>query len=191
MGSSYKLHIKNMVCPRCIMAVESILTQLQIPYIEVRLGEAILARPVEEFDMHSLKEELEKVGFELIEDRQLQAVEQIKNTLIDLVRNPGKTKNLYNLSAYLADKLGRNYHYLSTIFAEKEGITIEKYLILQRIEYVKELLIYDELSLNEIARKLNYSSIAHLSNQFKQVTGLSPSAFKKLSKKERNPLDRL
>lgn len=192
MTQSYKLYIKNMVCPRCVMAVEDILKRLNIQFIEVRLGEVILKEPRENYDLEALKTELGKIGFELIEDRQLQIVESIKSIIIDLVRNPHQNKNLYNFSTYLADKLKKNYHYLSNIFSEKEGITIEKYMILQRIEYAKELLIYDELSLNEIARKLNYSSIAHLSNQFKQITGLSPTAFKKLqNNKDRNPLDGL
>lgn len=181
-----------MVCPRCVMAVEDILKMLNIQYIEVRLGEVVLKKPRENYDLKALKNELHKIGFELIEDQQLQVVERIKSIIIDLVRNPHENKNLYNFSTYLAEKLKKNYHYLSNTFSEKEGITIEKYMILQRIEYAKELLIYDELSLSEIAWKLNYSSIAHLSNQFKQITGFSPTAFKKLqNNKDRNPLDNL
>ncbi|MGM0530417.1 MAG: AraC family transcriptional regulator [Bacteroidota bacterium] len=192
MTQSYKLYIRNMVCPRCVMAVEDILKMLNIQYIEVRLGEVVLKKPRENYDLKALKNELHKIGFELIEDQQLQVVERIKSIIIDLVRNPHENKNLYNFSTYLAEKLKKNYHYLSNTFSEKEGITIEKYMILQRIEYAKELLIYDELSLSEIAWKLNYSSIAHLSNQFKQITGFSPTAFKKLqNNKDRNPLDNL
>ncbi len=191
MTDTYKIYIKNMVCPRCIMAVQDILIKLEIPYIEVRLGEVILKEPKENYDLDPLQSELKKIGFELIEDKQLQLVESIKNLIIDLVRNPQESKNPYNFSIYLSDKLGKNYHYLSNIFSEKEGITIEKYMILQRIEYVKEMLIYDEFSLSEIAWKLNYSSVAHLSNQFKQITGFSPSAFKKLQHQNRNPLDQL
>lgn len=191
MTDTYKLHIKNMVCPRCIMAVQDILSRLHIPYIEVRLGEVVLKEPKENYDLNTLRAELKNIGFELIEDHQLQFVENIKNLIIDLVRNPQETKNPYNFSTYISDKLGKNYHYLSNIFSEKEGITIEKYMILQRIEYAKELLIYDELSLSEIAWRLNYSSVAHLSNQFKQITGFSPTAFKKLQNQDRNPLDQL
>lgn len=191
MSQNYKLYIKNMVCPRCIMAVKDILGQLDIPFIDVRLGEVILKEPKENYDLVRLKEELHRVGFELIEDQQVQIVEKIKNIIIDLVRDPARHKSPYNFSNYLADKIGKNYHYLSNIFSEKEGITIEKYLILQRIEYVKELLIYDEYSLSEIAWKLSYSSVAHLSNQFKQVTGFTPTAFKKLQHKDRQSLDQL
>ena len=187
----YKLHIKNMVCPRCIMAVKDILNKLNIPFIDVKLGEVILSRPRGEFDLNRLREELQDVGFELIQDQQVQLVERIKSIIIELIRNPEEHKNPYNFSTYLSQELGKNYHYLSNIFSEKEGITIEKYMILQRIEYVKELLIYDELSLSEIAWKLNYSSVAHLSNQFKQVTGFAPTAFKKMQHKERKNLDEL
>ncbi|MCF8335182.1 MAG: AraC family transcriptional regulator [Bacteroidales bacterium] len=191
MSQSYKLYIKNMVCPRCVMAVQDILQMLNFPYIEVRLGEVVLKEPKEHYDLEALKAELHKIGFELIEDQHLQVVEGIKNIIIDLVRNPHEHPNLYNFSTYLADKLKKNYRYLSNVFSEKEGITIEKYMIRQRIEYAKELLIYDELTLSEIAWKLNYSSVAHLSNQFKQITGFSPTAFKKLQQRDRNTLDRL
>ena len=191
MSENYKLYIKNMVCPRCVMAVQDILDMLNFPYIEVRLGEVVLKESRDNYNLEMLKAELHKIGFELIEDQQLQIVQSTKTLIIDLVRNPGGKKNPYNFSTYLADNLGKNYHYLSNVFSEKEGITIEKYMIRQRIEYVKELLIYDELTLSEIAWKLNYSSVAHLSNQFKQVTGFSPTAFKKLQNKDRNSLDQL
>jgi len=191
MSHSYKLHIKNMVCPRCIMAVKEILENLEIPYIDVKLGEVILKYPREHYNLEILRKELVKVGFELIEDQQVQIVERVKNMIIDWTRNPQKYKKTYNFSDYLAERIGKNYHYLSNVFSEKEGITIEKYMILQRIEYAKELLIYDEYSLSEIAWKLNYSSVAHLSNQFKQITGFSPTAFKKLQHKDRKSLDQL
>ena len=191
MTDSHKLYIKNMVCPRCIMAVKDILARLKFDFIEVKLGEVFLAKPKEAYNLDQLKEELNKMGFELIQDQQVQFVEKIKATIIDLIRNPQNHKNPYNFSTYLSQHLGKNYHYLSNLFSEKEGITIEKYMILQKIEYVKELLVYDELSLSEIAWKLNYSSVAHLSNQFKQVTGFSPTNFKKMQNKERKSLDQL
>lgn len=180
-----------MVCPRCIMAVQDILIEHGIPYVEVKLGEILLKEFKDNLDLEALKQSLEELGFELIEDQQVQIVERIKLIIIDIVRNPENYHPTYNLSYILSDKLGRNYHYLSYLFSSKEGITIEKYMILQKIEFVKELLIYDELNLSEIAYKLHYSSIAHLSNQFKQVTGFSPTAFKKLQRQYRNPLDRL
>jgi AraC-like DNA-binding protein len=139
--------------------------------------------------MDELKKELEAIGFELVENQQLKYVERMKSLIIDLVRNPEENKNPYNYSHYLAREIGKDYHYLSKIFSEKEGITVEKYLIHQRIEFVKELLIYDEYNLSEIADKLNYSSVSHLSNQFKQVTGFSPTQFKKLQDKDRRTLD--
>jgi AraC-like DNA-binding protein len=180
-----------MVCPRCIMAVKEILDRLHISYIEVKLGEVILTQPKKNIDTGKLKQELEAIGFQLIEDQQVKYVERIKSLIIDLIRNPAENKNPYNYSHYISKEIGRDYHYLSKLFSEKEGITIEKYLITQRIEYVKELLIYDELNLSEIANSLNYSSVSHLSNQFKQITGLSPTAFKKLQDKERKTLDDL
>ncbi len=191
MKEDYKLHIKNMVCPRCIMAVKDILNKLKIPYIEVRLGEVVISEPKHKIDMSSLKHGLEEIGFELIEDQQVKNVERIKSIVIDLVRNPENYDNPYNYSYYIADKMGRDYHYLSKMFSEKEGITLEKYIILQRIEYVKELLIYGEQNLSEISNMLNYSSISHLSNQFKQVTGFSPTQFKKSQHKDRKTLDEL
>jgi len=180
-----------MVCPRCIMAVKDILEQQDIPYLDVRLGEVILKHPREEYNLDGLRKGLHDVGFELIEDQQVQVVERIKNIIIEWIRSPQHHKKMYNFSDYLAESIGKNYHYLSNVFSEKEGITIEKYMILQRIEYVKEMLIYNEYSLSEIAWKLNYSSVAHLSNQFKQVTGFSPTAFKKLQHKDRKSLDQL
>ncbi len=180
-----------MVCPRCIMAVKDILDRLSISYIEVRLGEVILKQPQKEIDIPVLKKELENIGFELIEDQNVKYVEKIKSLIINHIRYPENYKTPYNFSYFIAEKTGKDYHYLSKLFSQKEGITIEKFIILQRVEYVKELLIYDEYNLSEIADKLNYSSISHLSNQFKQVTGFSPSAFKKLQKSERKPLDEL
>jgi len=173
------------------MAVHEILNKLEIPYIEVRLGEVVLKEPQKPDTLKTLSEELHGIGFELIEDQALQIVEKIKNAIIDLVRNTRQKHNPYNFSDYLADRLNKNYHYLSNIFSEKEGITIEKYMILQKIEYVKEMLIYDELTLSEIAWKVKYSSVSHLSNQFKQVTGFTPTAFKKMQRKDRTSLDQI
>jgi AraC-like DNA-binding protein len=171
------------------MAVKAILDKLHISYIDVQLGEVFLSTPKSNIDMDELKKELEAIGFELVENQQLKYVERMKSLIIDLVRNPEENKNPYNYSHYLAREIGKDYHYLSKIFSEKEGITVEKYLIYQRIEFVKELLIYDEYNLSEIADKLNYSSVSHLSNQFKQVTGFSPTQFKKLQDKDRRTLD--
>ena len=190
-GNTHKLYIKHMVCPRCIMKVRQILESLQIPYIEVKLGEVILSESKENYDLDALQQELQKVGFSLIENQQVKLVEEIKHLVIDIIRNAEQYRQPYNVSAYLADRLNKNYRYLSYIFSVQENITIEKYIILQKIEYVKELLIYDELSLSEIADKLKYSSISHLSNQFKQVTGLSPSQFKNMQLKDRRSIDEI
>jgi len=190
-NKDYKLHIKNMVCPRCIMAVKDILNRHNVSYIDVRLGEVILSQPRLNLDLDAIKNDLEEIGFELIEDQQVKYVERIKSIIIDLIRNPGKYNSPYNYSHYISETIGKDYHYLSKIFSEKEGITLEKYIIMQRIEYVKELLIYDEHNLSEIANMLNYSSISHLSNQFKQVTGFSPSAFKKSQLSDRRSLDEI
>jgi len=173
------------------MAVKDILGKLNINYIEVRLGEVVLSHPKDDVNMDALREELENLGFELIEDQQVRYIEQIKSLIIDLIRNPTKENKAYTYSHYIEREIGKDYHYLSKIFSEKEGITIEKHFILQRVEYAKELLIYDEYNLSEIADKLNYSSVSHLSNQFKQVTGFSPSAFKKNQLSGRKSLDDL
>lgn len=182
------LHIKNMVCNRCIMVVEKQLKGLGLKPVSVELGIAVLPGKVTEDIYHAVKESLEPFGFELIDDRRSQVIERIKDAVIELVHyNDNNLK--VNLSDYLASKLNRDYSSLSKLFSEVTNTTIEKYLIAQKIERAKELLAYGELSLNEIADKLNYSSAAHLSAQFKSVTGLTPSYFKKMKENKRTPLD--
>jgi AraC family transcriptional regulator len=182
-----KIQIKNMVCPRCIMAVERILDELDIETLEVRLGEAILAKELSEKKKSELEKELNLIGFELLDDRNSQIIQQIKTLLIQAVQEP-KNEEL-NLSNLISQELNKDYSQLSKLFSATTGITIEQYYILQRIEKVKELLIYDELSLKEIAFQLNYSSTAHLSNQFKKITGFTPTEFKGLANKERKGID--
>ena len=182
------LHIKNMVCNRCIMAVKSQLESLVLQPESVELGIAILPEKVTDKVYQTVKDALEPLGFELIDDKKSQMTELIKNAIIELVHyHDNKLK--VNLSDYLASRFHRDYSTLSKFFSEATNTTIEKYLIAQKIERVKELLVYGELSLNEIADKLNYSSTAYLSSQFKNVTGLTPSHFKKMKENKRKSLD--
>jgi AraC-like DNA-binding protein len=182
------LFIKNMVCNRCIMVVQNELDKLGLPVKNISLGEVILEKEPSPEEKNNLEDVLLPLGFQLIDDKKGRIIEKIKNNIIDLVHhqdNDAKT----NLSDVLSSKLHHDYNYLSNLFSEVEGTTIEKYFIAQKIERVKELLVYDELSLSEIAFLLNYSSVAYLSNQFKKVTGLTPSHFKKIGMDKRKPLD--
>lgn len=188
--SSEKLYIKNMVCDRCKMVVKSELEKLRINPLHVDLGEVILNTPLTEEQKDLLKDRLDSLGFELINDKRSRLIEQIKTLIIELVHYNNNELKI-NLSDYLSDKLHHDYNYISNLFSEIEGTTIEKYFIAQKIEKVKELLVYDELTLNEIAFQLNYSSAAHLSNQFKKVTGLTPSYFKSIRSSKRKPLDKV
>lgn len=186
----YKIFIKNMVCQRCILAVEQILQKNDLEYIDINLGELTLPKEITLEQRKKLELDLEELGFELIDNKKSQTIEKIKNIIIDIVHFKDGEHNK-NLSTLLSEVLHSDYNYLSNLFSEVEGITIEKYYIAQKIEKVKELLVYDELSLSEIAYKLNYSSVAHLSNQFKKVTGLPPSRFKQIKELKRKPLDKL
>lgn len=180
------LYIKNMVCDRCKLSVARVLDNLQVPYRRIDLGEVELVNEPGEQFLHDFKQQITPLGFELIEDRNSRVISKIKSAVLELVRSGKKTK----LSGYLSDAVLKDYNSLSTLFSSVEGITIEQYFILQKIEYVKELLAYDELSLSEIAYKLQYSSVQHLSNQFKKVTGLTPTRFK-LLRSQRISLDKV
>jgi AraC-like DNA-binding protein len=182
------LFIKNMVCNRCIMVVKSELDKLGIERFDVQLGEVILEKELTTQEKEKFSQALVSLGFEMIDDKKSRLIEKIKNIIIDLVHHQDNDIKT-NLSDVLSGKLFNDYNYLSNLFSEVEGTTIEKYFIAQKIEKVKELLVYDELSLSEIAFRLNYSSVAYLSNQFKKVTGLSPSHFKKIREDRRKPLD--
>ncbi len=185
-----KLYVRNMVCNRCIMVVENTLKQLNIDYEKVLLGEVILNKKISEAEKNKIRESLEPLGFELIEDKSSRIIENIKAIIIDLIQKKNSELQT-NLSDLLSSELKHDYSYLSNLFSDVEGITIEKYFIAQRIEKVKELLVYDELSLTEIAYKLNYSSVSYLSSQFKKVTGLTPGHFKKIGEDKRKPLDKV
>ena len=184
------LHIKNMVCDRCIQVVEEELSKLYIPILDIKLGEVVTANPLSKEQTNQVRAVLENRGFELLEDKAGQLIEKIKTVVIDSVRNPHK-KTKTNFSQQLQQEIGRDYNYLSALFSSVENVTIERYIILQKIEYAKELLIYNELTLGEIAFQLGYSSVQHLSGQFRKTTGMSPSQFKKLREKTRKPLDKL
>lgn len=184
------LFIKNMVCDRCIMVVQNELDKLGLDVKTIRLGEVVLEKEPAAGEKEQLRDVLLSLGFKLIDDKKSRIIEKIKTIIIELVHhqdNDAKT----NLSAVLSAGLQHDYNYLSNLFSEVEGTTIEKYFIAQKIERVKELLVYDELSLSEIAFRLNYSSVAYLSNQFKKVTGLTPSHFKQIREDKRKPLDKV
>lgn len=185
-----KIYIKNMVCDRCKMVVKSELEKLNLNPISVELGEVVIERDWTIIEKEQLEKRFNDLGFEIIDDKKSRLIEKIKKHIINLIyRNNDDLK--VNLSDYLSEKIHHEYNYLSHLFSEIEGITIEKYYIAQKIERVKELLVYDELSLTEIAYQLNYSSVAHLSTQFKKLTGLTPSYFKNIRSLKRKSIDQV
>ncbi len=185
-----KLAIRNMVCPRCVAAVEEALRREGIPFRSVVLGEAEIGGELSPEAKARLAARLAALGFELLEDRRSRLVEAVRRELVELVWGPLPLPDV-RLSDYLADRLHIDYNYLSTLFSETRGVTIEHCFIALKIERVKELLVYDELTLGEIAFRLGYSSTAYLSAQFKRMTGLTPSAFRRTGAAHRRPLDEL
>ncbi len=187
-----KLAVKNMVCHRCILAVEKILEEEKIPFQQVVFGEIFLQDEIDADRKSRLNERLTGIGFELIDNHLTALIEKTKQLIIKKARNEvdGKEKH-FNLSAYLTDKMHYEYTYLSKQFSLIEGRTIENYFIEQRIEKAKEMLVYGNKSLSEIAFELEYSSTAHLSTQFKKVTGLTPSHFKGIGVEKRKALDKI
>ena len=179
-----------MVCDRCIMVVRQQLTLLGYEFLSVELGTVSFSQPLTQKDIKTLKDSIEPLGFEVIDDKRFQLIEQVKNLIVKLVHYKNNDLKV-NLSQYIASQLHQDYSYISNLFSELEGTTIEQYFIAQKIEKVKELLDYDELSLSEIADTLNYSSVAHLSTQFKKVTKLTPSQFKQRKQEKRKPLDKI
>ncbi len=179
-----------MVCSRCEMAVRTLFDEMKISVLSIKLGEVELSKTLENLEKKQLSEKLKSLGFELLDDKISKTIERIKNRIIDLVHHQNEQLKI-NLSSYLSEDLNQDYSALSNLFSETEGITIEHYFIAQKIERVKELLIYNELSLSEIAFQLNYSSVAHLSNQFKKTTGITPTQFKQLKEKKRKQIDDL
>ena len=176
-----------MVCPRCITAVESLLYDMHEKPVYVQLGEVLLAEPLAGDQLHQLGVNLQKLGFELLDDTRKQQIEKIKSIVIDHIHYLDDGKFIF--SEILSKELHKEYSQLSRLFSETEGITIEQYIIHQKIEKTKELLAYNEMNLSGIAFKLGYSSVAHLSGQFKKVTGLTPSQFKAQGINLRKSLD--
>jgi len=170
------------------MVVKAELEKLSLPYLDVKIGEAEMISDMSTEKMKQLDFALRKSGLLLMDNKKSIIVEKIKNAIIELVHYSDKQIKV-NLSEYLSDKLNYDYTYLSNLFSEVKGITIEKFYLTHKIEKVKELIVYDELNLTEIAYKMHYSSVAHLSNQFKKFTGLTPSHFKKLKNKRRSTLE--
>ena len=183
-----KLYVKNMVCKRCVAAVEKVMVDNGLHPVNIVLGEVQLAEDNIEDKKNKVIADLEALGFEWIDDRKERMAEAIKALIVELVQDKDNELEI-NLSDYLSKHLHYEYTTISNLFSELNGITIEKYYIAQKIEKVKELLFYDELSLSEISDRLHYSSVGHLSSQFKKVTGMPPSAFKKLKNAKRKPLD--
>lgn len=173
------------------MVVKQILDELNIDYTSVVLGEINIQEETPRVLYEQLKERLREVGFELLDDRRHKLVEKVKNLLIERLYGTEGVSMKVNFSTFLQGELNIDYNYLSNLFSQTEGITIEQFIIMQRIERAKELLVYDELTLSEIAYKLDYSSVQHLSTQFKKITGLTPSHFKSIKEKKRKPIDNL
>ncbi len=183
-----KLYIKNMVSDRCKMIVKSELLKLGLHYVMVDIGEVEIMETLSAEQQENLNSNLRKTGLLLISDKKSILLEKIKNIIIDLVyyaEKPPKT----NFSDYLSEKLNYDYTYMANLFSETQNTSIEQYIINLKIERVKELLIYDELNLTEIAYKMHYSSLSHLSSQFKKITGLTPSYYKRLRNNRRKPIE--
>ncbi len=185
-----ELQIKNMVCPRCIMAVEQILELCSIPFESVVLGKAILTNPLIKDESDRLEEHLLKLGFSILKDKESKKIAAIKSALVEKVQMED-IEAQFSLSIFVRDLLGEDYSKLSHMFSSVEGITIEQYFIRLKVEKIKEWLSYGELNVSESAYKLGYSSVQHLSSQFKKVTGMSPTEYKKLALKPRHHLDEI
>jgi AraC-like DNA-binding protein len=184
------IYIKNMVCNRCIKVVKEEFEKLGLVVKNIQLGEVGLLNDETEIDIIKISDVLIKNGFELIDDKTSKVIEKVKILIINLISGIDSGKDVdINFTEYLSHETGLNYNYLSTLFSSLEGITIEKYIIHLKIEKVKELIVYGELTISEIAFRLGYSSVQHLSNQFKKITGLTPSYFKSLKSKNRKSLD--
>lgn len=183
-----KIYIKYMVSLRCKMMVKEELTKLGLHVLEVDLGVVDILENISDEQRELLRTNLQRSGLELLDDKRTIIIERIKNVITELVHYSDELPKT-NYSDFISEKLGYDYVYLANMFSEVKGITIQQFIIIHKIERVKELMLYDELSLTEISYKLHYSSVAHLSNQFKKVTGLSPSFYKELKEKRRINLE--
>lgn len=179
-----------MVSNRCKMAVKEILKELGLHFIVVDLGEVEIMETISEDQQMQLKLALHTSGLELMEDKKAVLIEKVKNVITEMVHYSDELPKM-NYSDYISSKLDYDYTYLSNLFTEVKGMTIQQFIIIHKIERAKELLLYDELNLTQISFKLNYSSVGHLSNQFKKITGLSPSHYKQLKDKRRNPIEEI
>lgn len=187
-AQSKSIFIKNMVCNRCIMVVGQIFKAAGINTTTIQLGKVEVDKVIPEKSLEDINSELNNAGFELINNQTVKIAEQIKSVIIDFVYSNHETEKV-NFSSLLSSKMNKDYNYLSSLFSAYEGTTIEHYIINLKIERVKELLVYDEKTLGEIAFEMGYSSVAHLSGQFKKVTGFSPSYFKKLKERKRKSIN--
>ena len=182
------IHIKNMVCPRCKAAVEKILNDLSIPFSALALGEVKLSSSFSQEKEKQLQEQLKAAGFELLQSEKSALISTIKSLIVQQIHYEAKELQV-NFSTYLSESTKHDYAYLSRLFSKVEGITIERFVAKQKIEKIKELLFYDDLTLSEIAFQLNYSSVAYLSAQFKKETGMTPTEFKKIGKPTHKGID--
>jgi len=186
-----ELKIKNMVCPRCIKVVRDEIEKLGHKIEDIKLGEAKIHGELSEKQRLNIRKSLEENGFELIDDHKSQVIEALKTLIINKIHHGNYGSETVVWSDLISKELDTEYKYLSQLFSSVEGITIEHYIILQKIEKAKELIVYDELTLSEIAWKLNYSSVAHLSSQFKKITGMSPKNFKNIGTNKRKSIDKV
>lgn len=177
-----------MVSNRCKMAVKEELKKLNLHFMPIELGEVEIMEDITQNQREDLKVGLFQLGLELMDDKRAMLIEKIKNVIIEMIHHSDEFIKI-NFSIYLSEKLDHDYTYMSNLFSEVQGITIEQFIISHKIERIKELIIYGELNITEIAWKMNYSSVAHLSNQFKKVTGLTPSHFKQMKSMRRNPIE--
>ena len=185
-----KIYIKYMVSNRCKIVVKDLLKKLGLHFIVVDLGEIEIMEDLTKELRAALKIELAEVELELMDDKKAILIEKIKGIIINMVHHTEDPLST-NFSNFLSKNLGYDYTYMANLFSEVQGTTIEQFIILHKIERIKELILYDELNITQIAYKMNYSSVAHLSNQFKKMTGLAPSHFKQLKDKKRNPIEEI
>ncbi len=185
-----KLFIKYMVSNRCKLAVKEVLRNLGLHFVVVDLGEVDIMEDLSPELRERLRQDLHESGLELMDDRKGILIERIKGAIVEMVHHADENLKM-NFSEYLSEKLHYDYTYLANLFSEVQGTTIGQFIIAHKIERIKELIIYGELNISEIAWKMNYSSVAHLSNQFKKVTGLTPTHFKQLKDKRRSPIEEI
>lgn len=185
-----KIFIKYMVSNRCIMAVRELLKELGLHFIHLQLGSVEVMEELSSSEREQLRIGLSKTGLELMDNKKAILIERIKNEIIQMIHHLEEPLKV-NFSQFLSEQLQHPYNYLSNLFSESQGTTIEQFMILHKVERIKELIIYDELNLTEIAYHMNYSSVGHLSNQFKKVTGLTPTHFKNMKEKRRGPIEEI